>query len=116
MSTYAVGSLVRARGREWVVLPESGPDLLMLRPLGGIEEEVTGVYLPIEPVEPASFALPDSARVGDFRSSRLLRERSDPGSVRVPVHSVLSRASPSSRGPTSWCPCSWPSSWTRSVC
>jgi superfamily II DNA or RNA helicase len=74
MSTYAIGSLVRARGREWVVLPESGPDLLMLRPLGGIEEEVTGVYLPIEPVEPASFALPDPARVGDFRSSRLLRD------------------------------------------
>jgi hypothetical protein len=74
MSTYAIGSLVRARGREWVVLPESGPDLLMLRPLGGIEEEVTGVYLPIEPVEPASFALPDPSRVGDFRSSRLLRD------------------------------------------
>jgi superfamily II DNA or RNA helicase len=74
MSTFAVGSLVRARGREWVVLPESEPDLLMLRPLGGTEEEVTGVYLPIEPVESASFAPPDSTRVGDFRSSRLLRD------------------------------------------
>jgi len=31
--TFAVGSLVRARGREWVVLPDSGADLLMLRPL-----------------------------------------------------------------------------------
>src|SRR5882757_7737828 len=72
--SFAIGSLVRARGREWVVLPESEPDLLMLRPLGGTEEEVTGVYLPIEPVESASFAPPDPSRVGDFRSSRLLRD------------------------------------------
>ena len=29
--TFAVGSLVRARGREWVVLPESEEDLLAKR-------------------------------------------------------------------------------------
>ena len=48
--TFEVGSLVRARGREWVVLPESknDPELLVLRPLGGIDEEVTGIYLPLE--------------------------------------------------------------------
>lgn len=33
---YRPGSLVTARGREWVVLPSGGdPDLLRLRPLGG---------------------------------------------------------------------------------
>ena len=32
---FAVGSLVRARGREWVVLPGSQPDFLLLQPLGG---------------------------------------------------------------------------------
>jgi hypothetical protein len=74
VSSFAVGSLVRARGREWVVLPESDPELLMLRPLGGTEEEVTGIYLPIELVESATFAPPDPSRVGDFRSSRLLRD------------------------------------------
>src|SRR3984893_858317 len=72
--TFAVGSLVRARGREWVVLPQSEPDLLMLRPLGGSEEEVTGIYVPLEPVEHARFELPDPARLGDFRSCRLLRD------------------------------------------
>jgi superfamily II DNA or RNA helicase len=46
----------------------------MLRPLGGTEQEITGIYLPIEPVESATFAPPDPTRVGDFRSSRLLRD------------------------------------------
>ncbi len=32
--TFAVGSLVKARDREWVVLPESTDDLLVLRPAG----------------------------------------------------------------------------------
>jgi len=71
--TYAVGSLIRARGREWVVLPESERDMLVLRPLGGTEDEVTGVYLPLETVEPATFELPDPTRSGDHRTSRLLR-------------------------------------------
>jgi superfamily II DNA or RNA helicase len=72
--TYAVGSLVKARGREWVVLPESEEELLVLRPLGGTEEEITGVYLPLEAVESATFDLPDPTRPGDYRSSRLLRD------------------------------------------
>ena len=72
--SFAVGSLVSARGREWVVLPESDADLLMLRPLGGSEEEVTGIYTPLEPVKPARFDLPSPDRIGDFRSSRLLRD------------------------------------------
>ncbi|PIZ25568.1 MAG: hypothetical protein COY47_05235, partial [Chloroflexi bacterium CG_4_10_14_0_8_um_filter_57_5] len=72
--TFTVGSLVKARGREWVVLPDSDPELLMLRPLGGTDNEITGIYLPLEKVEPATFALPDPAQVGDYRSARLLRD------------------------------------------
>ena len=72
--SFAVGSLVRARGREWVVLPDSDAEMLILRPLGGTEDEVAGVYLPLEPVEPASFELPDPEDVGDHRSSRMLRD------------------------------------------
>lgn len=71
---FAVGSLVRARGREWVVLPESEADLLVLRPLGGADEEVTGIYLPLETVEPASFGLPEPSMPGDYRSCKLLRD------------------------------------------
>jgi superfamily II DNA or RNA helicase len=72
--SFAVGSLVRARGREWVVLPETTDDLVVVRPLGGSDEEVAGIYLPLENVEPASFALPDPTQLGDHRSCRLLRD------------------------------------------
>lgn len=74
MNTYQVGSLVNARGREWVVLPESSSDLLVLRPLGGSEDEIAGIFLPLEPVAPAVFDLPDPQQTGDFRSARLLRD------------------------------------------
>src|SRR5262245_16743590 len=74
MTSYAVGSLIKARGREWVVLPGSEDDLLMVRPLGGTEDEATGLLLPLEKVEPAQFDLPDPERPGDYRSSRLLRD------------------------------------------
>lgn len=72
--SFAVGSLVKTRGREWVVLPESEDDLLVLRPLGGTDEEIAGVYLPLEAVESASFALPNPERLGDHRSCRLLHD------------------------------------------
>jgi len=71
---FEIGSLVSARGREWVVLPETSDELLMVRPLGGTAEEVTGFYLPLETVEPAQFSLPDPADNGDYRSCRLLRD------------------------------------------
>jgi len=71
---FSVGSLVKARGREWVVLPESADNLLVLRPLGGTDDEIAGIYLPLEKVEPASFALPDPKQIGDYRSARLLRD------------------------------------------
>ena len=71
---FTSGALVNARGREWVVLPESTADLLMLRPVGGLDEEVTGVLPTIEPVESATFRLPGREDLGDFTSGRLLRD------------------------------------------
>jgi len=35
------GSIVRARGREWVVLPNPPPNTLKLRPLGGGDQLLT---------------------------------------------------------------------------
>src|SRR5579875_3520004 len=72
--SFAVGTLVKARGREWVVLPSPEERLLLVRPLGGTEDEVTGIYLPLEPVESAAFAPPDPSQSGDYSSCRLLRD------------------------------------------
>jgi superfamily II DNA or RNA helicase len=72
--TYAVGSLVRARGREWVVLPESEDELLVLRPLGGSDDEIAGILPTLEQVEQATFSLPEAEEVGDHRSAGLLRD------------------------------------------
>ncbi len=72
--TFSVGSLVRARGRDWVVLPDSDDELLLLRPLGGAEAEVAGVLTALEPVESATFDLPSPDDRGDDRSARLLRD------------------------------------------
>ncbi len=74
MTIFAVGSLVRARGREWVVLPESQDPVLLLRPLGGTDDEIAGIHTGLEEVEPAVFDLPNPTQCGDFRSCRLLRD------------------------------------------
>ena len=77
MSTASLsrpGTLVHARGREWVVLPDSTDELLMLRPVGGLDEEIAGLLPAIEPVRSAIFSLPGREDVGDFSSGKLLRD------------------------------------------
>src|SRR3954454_2238912 len=70
-----VVSLVSARGREWLVLPESEqPDLLVLKPLGATDDEITGILPALEPVTSAVFDPPDPTAAGDARSARLLRD------------------------------------------
>lgn len=70
---FSVGSLVKARGREWVVLPNADEEVLLVRPLGGSEDEISAIYLPLEEVTAAAFDLPDPDQVGDHRSAGLLR-------------------------------------------
>lgn len=72
--SFAPGNIVSARGREWIVLPESTEELLMIRPLGGTDTEVTGLLHELEPVSQASLGYPDPAFLGDHRSGRLLRD------------------------------------------
>ncbi|MYT55854.1 DEAD/DEAH box helicase family protein, partial [Streptomyces sp. SID7834] len=71
--TYTAGSLVAARGREWVVLPESAADMLVLRPLGGSEDDIAAVFPSFEEVRPAEFAPPSPSDLGDQRAAGLLR-------------------------------------------
>jgi len=72
--TFAVGTLVRARGREWVVLSDSDDTMLVLQPLGGTSDEIAGVLPDLEHVESATFPPPTVADLGDARSARLLRD------------------------------------------
>ncbi|AXF09994.1 helicase SNF2 [Paraburkholderia graminis] len=75
-ATYQPGSLVSARGREWIVLPQSTEDTLHLRPLGATEDDATLIYLPIEPtpVGPATFPSPTVQQASNFAAGQLLRD------------------------------------------
>ena len=70
------GKLVALRGRDWVVLPSDAPDLLVVKPLGGSDEETTGIYLPLEIPDDipqdARFEAPGAEDLGDISTARLL--------------------------------------------
>lgn len=70
------GKLVSLRGRDWIVLPSEDKELLIVKPLGGSDDEITGIFLPLaiasdQPVD-ARFALPEAADLGDISTARLL--------------------------------------------
>jgi superfamily II DNA or RNA helicase len=70
------GKLVSLRGRDWIVLPSEDKDLLIVKPLGGSDDEITGIYLPLgvetdQPVD-AHFCAPGAADLGDIATARLL--------------------------------------------
>ncbi|MCU0650154.1 MAG: DEAD/DEAH box helicase, partial [Gemmatimonadaceae bacterium] len=72
---YAPGSLVRARDREWIVLPGSTGDVLRLRPLSGSEEDVALVHTRLEPnVAPAVFPPPSLEPQAGQDAALLLRD------------------------------------------
>ena len=70
------GKLVTLRGRDWIVLPSEDRDLLVVKPLGGSDDEIAGIYLPlaIESDRPADarFVEPAADDLGDISSARLL--------------------------------------------
>lgn len=76
IANYTPGSLVSYRGRPWVVLPPEEDKTILLRPLGGSEEEITGVYEPLEPFDkalsPYEFPKPTAEHIGNFASAQLL--------------------------------------------
>lgn len=73
---YQPGSLVKARGREWIVLPESSDETLHLRPLGAGDDEATYIHVPLErqPIESATFPPPDLTHAGTQAAGLLLRD------------------------------------------
>lgn len=70
------GNLITLRGRDWVVLPSDDKDLLIVKPLGGSEEEITAIYKPLripedQPKE-ATIEKPSVKDINDFQTAKLL--------------------------------------------
>jgi ERCC4-related helicase len=75
VTEFPVGSLVRIRERDWVVLPSDDTDIICLRPLSGSESEICGIHRQIEGdgLKHAEFAPPKPEQAGDFIAGKLLR-------------------------------------------
>lgn len=72
---FVPGALVRARRREWVVLPGSSGNTLRLRPLSGSEEDSAILHLGLEPdVVPATFPWPRPDQEGSQADALLLHD------------------------------------------
>jgi superfamily II DNA or RNA helicase len=73
---FSPGALVKARGREWIVLPGSSGDRLRLRPLSGTEQDavVLAPAIEQEPVAPANFPPPSASQRASQESALLLRD------------------------------------------
>jgi superfamily II DNA or RNA helicase len=74
-AVFSPGSLVSARGREWVVQPPIEEDLLYLRPLGGTDQDIQVLIPSLEGgVSQATFPPLDVSKPGNAESARLLRD------------------------------------------
>jgi SNF2 family DNA or RNA helicase len=73
---FSIGNLVRARGRKWVIQPDSKQDWLRLRPLGGADNDIVSLIpdLEIQPVESATFTLPNPEKSSNHAAALLLRD------------------------------------------
>ena len=76
MAEFSIGSIVKARSREWIVQGGSTPRRLKLRPLSGsdMDETVIVPSLESEPPTSASFAPPDPTKLGNAAQAELMRD------------------------------------------
>ncbi len=70
------GTLVNYRGRDWIVMPSDDKEVLNIKPLGGSDHEITGVFLPInipgQEITDTEIQYPTEDNLGDFQSAKLL--------------------------------------------
>jgi superfamily II DNA or RNA helicase len=70
------GKLVKFRGRRCVVQPSSDNELILLRPLGGSDDEMISVFEPVlqnfDKIEDDQFELPDKIDLDSFLTAKLL--------------------------------------------
>lgn len=70
------GTLINYRGRDWIVMPSDDVDVLNIKPLGGSDHEITGVFLPLringQEIKNTEIKYPVLKDIGDFESAKLL--------------------------------------------
>lgn len=75
-TVFQPGKLVSLRGRDWIVLPSDDPDLLVVKPLGGSDDEIAGIYRPLaipsDLPQESIFTPPNPEDLGDISTARLL--------------------------------------------
>ena len=76
MPEWRPGSLVKARERDWIVLPQDEPDVIRLRPIDGDDTDGIGIHLQLEPdaLSEATYAFPDPDRARGWAPGRLLHD------------------------------------------
>lgn len=75
-TTFAPGDIVKARGREWIVLPSPDAEWLNLRPLAGAESDIQLLHPALEAagVKPAQFDPPSNHLPAAQDGARLLSD------------------------------------------
>ena len=75
-ASLQTGDLVRARGREWIVLGKPGDDLVRVRPLSGSEEDAIVIAPRLErvPLARATFGVPRADQLDTQDAARLLAD------------------------------------------
>ena len=70
------GTLINYRGRDWIVMPSDDVEVLNIKPLGGSDEEMTGIFLPLQipdqPISDTEIKYPTVKDIGDFESAKVL--------------------------------------------
>jgi len=70
------GKLVKFRGRRCVVQPSTDNEIIILKPLGGSDDEIITVFEPVlqafDKLEDDQFELPDKGDLDNFLSAKLL--------------------------------------------
>lgn len=76
LKKITTGSIVTFRDREWIVYPESDEDITLLKPLDGVDSDITGIYHPLkfnrDEVTLSAYPKLKAKDIGDFTTAKLL--------------------------------------------
>ncbi|ORM37130.1 helicase-related protein [Williamsia sp. 1135] len=74
VTDFPAGTLINARGRDWLVLPGASEGTILARPLGGRDDETTVLLPQFDNPKAAIFDSPTVEDRGDAARARLLRD------------------------------------------